>query len=277
MAGSLITAVLSFLCVFGGAVLGNFLRHILPEHHLSTESKEVVIVSTGLIATLTAMVLGLLVASANDSFNEFNQSLTRTGANAIALDRLLAQFGPETQDARQLLRQFLLNSAVRMWPEDRAKLEKLATPQELAALPADLQTASFALEGLTPLEAVAPLVAMQGRLLKLAPRDFGQRWLQNRSLKISARMREDRWRLVEESQNSIPAPLLVVLVVWLTILFITFGLFAPRNATVSIVLLLCALSVSGAVFLLCEMDSPTGGIMKVSSAPMLKALELLCK
>ena len=67
-------------------------------------------------------------------------------------------------------------------------------------------------------------------------------------------------------------PFLVVLVFWLTILFISFGLFAPPNATVIATLFVCALSVSGAIFLILELDQPFEGLIRISSAPLRNAL-----
>ena len=79
----------------------------------------------------------------------------------------------------------------------------------------------------------------------------------------------------EVGERSIPVPFLVVLVLWLVVIFASFGLFAPRNATVVAVLVLCALSASGAIFLILEMDRPFEGLMKVSDVPLRYALSQL--
>src|SRR5713226_6343005 len=101
---SLATSGIIFGCVFGGALVGMFLRAVLPERHLSPETKDVVKLGMGLIATMAALVLSLLIASAKSSFDTQRSELAQLSANIILLDRVLAVYGPETQDARELLR-----------------------------------------------------------------------------------------------------------------------------------------------------------------------------
>ena len=93
-----------FACVFGGALLGMWLRAALPEHHRSTESKDIVRLGMGLIGTLAALVLGLLIASAKSAYDTQRSEFTQLSANLILLDRVMAHYGPETQEARDLLR-----------------------------------------------------------------------------------------------------------------------------------------------------------------------------
>src|SRR5271163_2511215 len=91
-------------CVFGGALTGMVLRLILPEHHLSTDSKDVVRLGIGLIATMSALVLALLVASAKSSYDAQKTEVTQISANIVLLDLALAHYGPETKDIRAQLR-----------------------------------------------------------------------------------------------------------------------------------------------------------------------------
>jgi len=93
-----------FVCVFGAVLLGMFLRTILPEQHLSVESKETIRLGIGVIATMAALVLGLLVSSAKNFSDAQSSELTQMSADVILLDRVLAQYGPETKEARDLLR-----------------------------------------------------------------------------------------------------------------------------------------------------------------------------
>ena len=265
-----------FLCSLGGIWLGALIRDKLPEHHLNEDSKDIVKLSTGLIATLTALVLGLLVASAKDSFQSFNDGLQRIGADVITLDRVLAGYGPEAQDARDLLRRHLITILMSNWPEDKPKLNTQVIPAELANITLSLAQ-PFSLGMVLGSRSTTIMTRLQDMLLGFAPKDNAQRWRQARALDISAKMAEDRWRLFEQSDSTLPVPFLVVLVIWLVILFVTFSLFAPRNKTVVTLLLLCALSVSGAVFLMLELNKPISGTMKASSLPLLKALELLGK
>ena len=120
--------------------------------------------------------------------------------------------------------------------------------------------------------ALAMLEGVQAKLLELTPRDEAQRWLQSRALQIGGELAEERWLLAAEDEGSVPRPFLATLAFWLTSLFAVFGLFAPRHATVVVALLVCALSLSAAIFLILEMDRPFEGFIIVSPEPMRAAL-----
>jgi hypothetical protein len=208
-----------------------------------------------MIATLAALVLGLLIASAKGNFDALSSGLRQTSSQVILLDRVLAHYGPETQEARDLLRRSVISAIARRWPEERIG-------EAVAKAP----------EGRVDFEAV------QEKLRQLSPRNDAQRWLQSQALQISGEIAGGRWLLVEQiGQRSIPIPFFVILVFWLTIIFASFSLFAPRNATVISVLLLCALSAAGSLFLIMELDAPYAGMIKVSSAPLRNTLAHLGK
>jgi hypothetical protein len=103
-------SVIAFACVLGGTFLGIFLRNRLPEHHLSAATKDVVRLGTGLIGTIAGLVLGLLIASANSTFQTQSTQVQQLTANIVLLDRTLAQYGPETDLARNLLRRGVASS-----------------------------------------------------------------------------------------------------------------------------------------------------------------------
>jgi hypothetical protein len=239
-----------FACVFGGAMLGMYMPNVLPEHHLSDRSKDVVKVGMGLVATLSALVLGLLISSAKNSFDAQSTELTQSSAQVVMLDRILAHYGPETQKVREMLRTAVASSLDRMWSKQRTTLTKLEPPSRGNEQLLDL---------------------IQG----LAPKDDTQRALKSQALSIAFAVGETRWLQYAQMNNSIPAPILMILVGWLTALFFSFGLFAPRNATVIASLLIAALSVSAAIFLIVELYSPYGGLIEVSSAPLRAALSQL--
>jgi hypothetical protein len=226
----------------------------LPEHHLSSESKETVKLGAGLIATMAALVLGLLVGSAKSSFDAMNNGITEMGAKVIMLDRVLAHYGPESKNARDALRGTIVGAMNHIWPEEKAGKANL-----------DLVEKSHGMEGI------------QTRIRALVPQTDTQRQLQAQAVQISSDLAQMRWMLIEQRQQTLPVTFLVVLGFWLTMLFTSFGLFAPRNATVITVLCISALSVSGALFLILEMNSPLEGMIKVSSAPLHKALGHLGK
>src|SRR5437868_15334662 len=114
-------------CIFGAALLGLVLQRLLPEHHLRDTSKDTVKVVAGMIATLAALVLGLLVGSAKSSFDATNTAITQGGAKIILLDRVLAAYGPETKDVREQLRRAVAAGIEMFWPEDKTAGSGMAT------------------------------------------------------------------------------------------------------------------------------------------------------
>ena len=252
---SITIGVIAFMCAFGGAVLGLLLRTILPEHHLSKESRDAVLMGTGLIATLTALVLGLLISSAKESFDSMNSMLTQSGSKIIMLDRTLANYGPQTSQIRKQLHDNLSRVISRIWPEHSI------TAAELKAV----ENSPVGME------------VIEDKLRQLTPENDSQRMLLSHALQLTNELLEARWLTIEQAEVSLPTAFLVILLFWLAVLFVCIGLFAPPNKTVIVVLLVCAMSVAGAVFLVREMNHPLQGVMKVSSAPLIKALEHLGK
>lgn len=234
-------------CVFGGTLLGMTLHPILPEHHLSAESKDVIKLGMALTATMSALVLALLTNSAKGSFDTQRNELIQVSANIILLDRMLAHYGPETKDARELLKLAVAGMIARIWPEGRSGRANME--------PDTAQGESFF-----------------DKIEDLSPQNEVQRSLQAQALKTSIDIGQARLLMLERSGRSIPMPFLVLLIFWLTVIFLSFGLFAPRNATVVATLFLCAISVSGAIFLIMELDRPFGGLVQISSAPLRNAL-----
>jgi hypothetical protein len=251
MSASAIGAVV-FACVFGGALLGTFLGNALPKHHLDTNSRDVIKVATATIATLTALVIGLLIASAKTSFDNKDGTIRRAAAHAILLDHTLAEYGSEAREARDLLRQNVATTIRQIWPMERmGKVEPEAISRGHG------------------------IEAIQQNLLALSPKNDQQRWLKSTALQISQDMATARWRVFEQLDSGIQWPFLTILVFWLVTIFTSFGLFAPRNSTVITALLVASLSVAGAIFLILEMDQPYGGLISISSAPLSSAMELL--
>jgi hypothetical protein len=250
--GSITIGLITAGCTFGGALVGLWLQNRLPRHHLDKDSQEVVKLGAGMIATITALVLGLLVSSAKGTFDTINDGIKQSSAKLILLDRILAQYGPEAHGIRDQMKRSLAASL------EAAKLRKPAgAPGQPAA------------------QFTNRVEGVQGLLRVLTPQTDGQRQLLAQAQQVSGDMSQTRWLLMEEAQNELPVPLLVILVCWLAILFVSFGLFAPRNVTVLSVLFVCACSMSAAVFLILEMNRPLDGVIKVSSAPLRNALEHL--
>jgi len=235
-----------FACVFGAALFGMFLRTVLPEQHLTADSKDTVRLGMGTIATMAALVLGLLVASAKNFYDTQSSDLTELSANVILLDRILACYGPETKEVRDLLRAAVAHQLDLIWHRDHQQLSEI--------------------------EPTAGGGEILNKIQALSPKNDAQRAFQTQALSMALGLAKERWLMFEEQSNSISIPLLMVLVFWLAIVFASFGLFAPPNATVIATLLLCALAVSGAIFLAVEMYTPFKGLMQLSSAPLRNAL-----
>jgi hypothetical protein len=239
-----------FASVFGGALLGISVRSTLPEQHVSKDSQDVVKLGMGLVGTMAALVLGLLIATAQGSFSTRNSELTQMSANVVLLDRILAHYGPETITARDLLRRGVSLVLAQMRSEKGTTAEKL-DPRLARA------------EGIYDL------------INELTPHDEVQKALRTQALATAVNIAQARRMLFEQSGTSIPMPFLIVLVFWLTIIFMSFGLFAPSNGTVIATFIVCALSVSGAIFLILELDRPLEGLIHISSAPLQMALDQL--
>src|SRR5215208_3548371 len=109
-----------FACVLGGAALGMVLGMVLPKHELSADAKDVIKVAMAMIATLAALVLGLLTASAKSGLDDKENEVRSVAALVVLLDRMMAEYGPETQEARDLLKQMLATRISQIWSEGDA-------------------------------------------------------------------------------------------------------------------------------------------------------------
>lgn len=250
---SLAISGIVFACIFGGVLLGMLLRALLPEKHLSGETKDLVKLGMGLIGTMTALVLGLLIASAKGSFDAQRNGLTQLSANLILLDRTLSHFGPETAEVREMLRASVADMLQHTWPEEDSQSGK--------------KEAKSSTEG--------RYEGLYEKIQELAPKNEVQRTLQAQALKTAFDIAQTRWLLFAQKGSSIPTPFIVVMVCWLTLILASFSLFAPPNAIVFTTLLVCTLAVSSAVFLIMELDRPFDGMIQISSAPLRNALAQL--
>jgi hypothetical protein len=245
----LLISLLVFAVISGGALLGAALRPVLSESHLQPDSKDIVKMATGLIGTLAALVLGLLIASAKSSFDQKTIQVRQMTAKLILVDSLLAQYGPEAIPVRARLRQIVEPLADNIWHEGR--------------LPAG-KPVRF--------EASAQSLAFDHELESLSPSNELQRSLQSRAIAAFTEGAQTRLLLFTQTGGSIPTPFLIILVFWLGAIFVSFTLFAPSNPVVMASLLVCALSFAGAIFLVLELDSPFTGLMGISSATLRNAL-----
>lgn len=221
--------------------MGMMLSLRLPHHHLGADSKDTIKLATAVVGTLSALALGFLIASAKTTFDLAEAELRTSVAQVVLLDRVMAHYGAETAGARQALAQLV-----------EARLQQSG--------------GEIATAGIEP---------VQDELRSLIPEVEAKRLLQSRALEVSGKIAEAHWLLVEQEGEEPPWAFLAILVFWLALLFFTFGLLSPRNATVVSILLVCALSVAGAVFLIIDMAHPYLGLIRVSDAPLRMALENL--
>jgi hypothetical protein len=241
---------LVFAGAFGGALLGMKLKSLLPAHHLHDDSKGTVQLGVGLIATMTALVLGLVTASAKSSFDEVNEMLKNTSADLLSLEDALAHYGPEADSLRSELRETLRMRIAMIWPEDGSEAN------------------------IDPFALSDRIDRMWSSIRSLAPESTEQRWHADRANQLMASVTSTRWNVASGLTLSIPPPFLAILIFWIAVTFVSFGMFSPRNGTVITVMFLCALSIGAAIFLVLEMDEPFAGLIKASAEPLRYTLAL---
>jgi hypothetical protein len=236
-----------FASTLGGIFLGALLRRTLPKHHLSDDAQNTVRLGVGLIATIAALVLGLLIAAAKGSFDTQNTQVKQITADLILLDNILAQYGPEARPIREQMRASVGAFADQLWREKEI--------------------------GVTgPFETNAAAEKVYLAIQKLPSHDDLQRALQSRAAQLSNDIAQTRLLLFVESDSLVPAPFLGILAFWLIIIFASFSLFSPLNVTVFACLSLFALSAACAIFLILELSRPFTGLLMISSAPLRNAL-----
>ena len=246
MMSAIVIALVSVICAFGGACLGVLLRERLPNAHLSQDTAEIVKLGTGLVGTMAALVLGLLVASAATEFNAEGTGLQTLATDFVVLDRTLRHYGPETATARQRLHG-LVEQVI-----NRAASDKEPTP----------------LENATTVRVSAAASSMFDAIRDLSPRTEAQKMIQQQCIQVCAELARTRWMLIQGADNPIPTPFLVVLMFWLVALFLGFGLLSPRNGTAIAVLFVSAVSVAAAMFIILDLNQPFDGLIKVSIDPI---------
>lgn len=248
---SILIGIIIFALIFGSALFGMLMGKVLPTQHMSNESRDVIRVVMAMLATLSAVVLGLLTGSSISSLGEKEAELRGAGVQFIMLDRTLVSYGAETAEIRTLLRQVLAERVAQIWPEEGGDVS-------LAAL-----------------ESGPGIIQVQQKLFSLAPQTEQQRWLLGKALENTYRIAESRWKTIEQIGSRFPWPFFVVVVSWLAVIFASFGLFAPRNASVVAALFVAALGLSGALFMILEMDQPYQGLVKIPSSSLRVALDQL--
>jgi len=244
-----VIAAIVFACVFAGGLAGLALRARVPDHHLDADLRDGMKLVLGLVSTVTAMVLSLLVNSSNSMLVTQDGEVQQLSARFVELDRRLAFYGPETREIRAMLRGIIVAEIERLWQPDSAGSTDLA--QAPATLAGD---------------------DVYVKILALNPQSDAQRFGQSRALQLFTEMAHTRLLMHEQASEALPWPFMVVLVFWMVALFTGFGILARRNAMGVTTLFFGALIVAGAMFLIVEMRHSYTGLIRVSSAPMHRAL-----
>jgi uncharacterized membrane protein len=236
-------------CSFGAALIGMFLHSKLPNSHLDADSRDIVKLVMGLIATMSALVLSLLIASANTAHDLQNSELKALSANIVLLDQTLELYGPGAKAARDGLRDTLWKTHDRIWSPNGARPEVLNSEQTRNAARSSIQ-----------------------RLERLSPKTDEERAMKSRAEQEAESIAQSRLLMFEQRGSSLSWPFLTVLIFWVCVLFFGFGLLVRFNVTVAAALFVGALSVAGAIFLIMELSDPYRGAMRISDEPLRDAL-----
>jgi hypothetical protein len=251
MQNPVLIGLIVFAVIVAGAFAGWAMRKRLPANHLTDETKSLVSLSMAIIATLSALVLGLLISNANSSFTALGGEVTTLSAQLIRLDQVLRRYGPETKQTRELLRQYVEAKTADLFPDDQV----------------DVRIGSSSTYEL--------LQQVEDSLLALKPANSRDQWWLGQALTLAGKIGDARWLLAQRVGQGTPKAFMVVLVFWLTLLFASFGLFAPPNLTSAATLTVCALAVAAAVAMILELENGFRGVVHISPEPMRQAVTTL--
>lgn len=248
----IVTSLIAFVLLFAASLFGMSLHRWMSEHHRSKETKDSVRIGMGSVATVAALVLGLLVASTQEAYEDEKNEVIRMSSKIVYLDQLFINFGSEASGCRTILRDAVNGAIIRIWPNHEFSHDAPDPgPAWSQTLPAAIQN--------------------------LNPQTDAQRTFKSQATHIANELGQMRWLLFEDTETSISMPLIGIMVFWLALTFVSIGLFAPSNRIVILAQLLASFSIAGAIFLLLELDQPFAGIVKISSKPMMNALDHLVK
>ncbi|MEO9191566.1 MAG: hypothetical protein ABI224_16415 [Acetobacteraceae bacterium] len=237
-------------CIFAGSLAGLFLHWALPDEHMTKDTLDVVRLAIGMISVLASLVLGLLIATAKTSFDTTATEMQNYGADLILLSEAFRDYGSTANTAGAALRAYAERVLQDDWPQ--------------TGMPRVLQGEDFT-AGLL-------LEHLREAIRALKPVDAGQTWLKDQALQVSTSLLRQRSLLIDQREPSVRPAMLAILVIWIVLIFVGFGLNAPRNGTIIVAFAVCALAIGGAIFLVLELDSPFRGIMRISNRSITTAL-----
>jgi hypothetical protein len=239
------------IAILAGAFGGWKVKKLLPAEHLTEETKSLVSVSTAIVATVSALVLGLLISNANSSFIRLGGEVTALSAQILRLDKILLRYGSDAQAARETLREYAKQKTTDMFPDPPGNV-RLGNPSTYELLQ-----------------------RLEDMLLALKPANPRDQWWMGQAMTLASKIGETRWLIAQQVGQGTPKAFVALLVLWLALLFASFGLFAPHNLTSAVILTLSALAVAGAVAMFLELEQGFGRMIHISPKPMRQALTVL--
>jgi len=246
----IIIGLVAFAVILTGAFLGWKIRDRLPEHHLTEDTKNLVSLSMTVVATISALVLGLLISNANTSFIRLGGEVTTLSAEVLRLHQILRRYGSDTDPARRTLRQYAEHKAADLFPDDANV--RLGNPSTYELLQ-----------------------RVEDMVLALKPANPRDQWWLGQAMTLAGKIGDARWLLAQQLGEGTPKLFVGLLIFWLALLFASFGLFAPRNLTSAVILTLSALAVAGAVSMFLELEQGFGSVIHISPEPMREAVKIL--
>ena len=259
------TSVVVFLCLLAATGLGVFVRPLLPEEHKAHETVQLLKLVVGMLVTFAALVLGLLTASSKTVFDTTTTDIRTYAAELIQLDNSLREYGPDADAPRRVLRAYTAAAIASTWAQEPPP-------------PGDYYQKTLPNYGTDNLDSRA-LGAMLERAQRytreLQPPDQFHQKLAEEALDRFDRLIQQRWKIVEEARGSASSPFDRILVFWLLVIFLCFGLIAPRNALALVTIMLGALSIASTVLVILDLDTPFTGSIVVPSQSMRDALAYL--
>jgi hypothetical protein len=261
------SALLVFALLLLATGVGVWIRPLLPEEHKAHETVQLIQLVIGMLVTFAALVLGLMTASAKSSFDTASNDLRTYAADLIEFDTTLRELGHPTDEARRLLRVYTAAAIASTWPRE---------PAPSGDYPKDIGTQdnSQKLENVR----LGDMLTDVGRQLRQLRTDDS---LQQRALEDALtqyrRVVDARWKLIEEAHSSISQPFFKTLTFWLGVIFLSFGLIAPRNALALVTISLGAVSIASAIYVIVDLDTPFTGPIVITSQPMRDALTHLSR
>lgn len=231
--------LISFVAIVAGMVLGMILRRQIPAVHLRDDTRDVVRLGAGFLTTLAAVLISLMIASAKTSYDTQDSHFRTLAAYLVETDQLLVQYGPDAAQVRVLMRQAIPAAIDRIWREKQQATQ--ASAFTAASLAEQVNSAIGA----------------------LTPADDAQRAIKRRLEGDAAEIARTRLLMYADGDKPILTPFLLILIFWLAVIFASFSLFVEPGRLMLAALLVFALSVSSALFLVADLSQPFVGMMQL--------------